>query len=324
MYAAALRKNPTQTSYPSEVFERWFLQKQQKIFDKITKSWNKKSIKRLEHDCPKQVNDFNSWLLPATTITPRIILCSWSVICPTSSISQNWKSAKRLNHLKDSMTYILTKHFTIQRLQLWMLHYTVIQNLCFELCTVKCGLVSDWVTRSNPNFFIGFSKISIFPAAIIIQVFHFFILEIAKNLANFCSCCNVFTLYISGKNVGILTVIQTSTVPHNSCKFLVHQYACFVSFSYSRRRNKYPWTFPSVEIPTSLKTFITASSTCSVMEDIPLQKLAERWKAERFLRQGKRVVQPLTNQIWIWFAANHVTVAWAFATLCPYCCCSIM
>ena len=86
-----------------------------------------------------------------------------------------------------------------------------IKQFCLTLCIVKCGLVSEWVTGANPNFFIN--EILILGTAV---VFHLSIQQIAKNLALFCFFCKVFTLYRSRKNLWKLTVIQTSTVPDNS------------------------------------------------------------------------------------------------------------
>ena len=63
MHPAALHRSPTQTLDSSQIFERWILQKQPKIINKITKSWNKNKIKDLEQVCAKQSHDFLSWLL---------------------------------------------------------------------------------------------------------------------------------------------------------------------------------------------------------------------------------------------------------------------
>ena len=41
MYPAALHKIPTQTVGSSQVFDRWILQKQPKMINKMTKSWDK-------------------------------------------------------------------------------------------------------------------------------------------------------------------------------------------------------------------------------------------------------------------------------------------
>ena len=74
MYPAALHSDPTQTVDSSEAFARWILQKQSKIVNKITKSWDKNTIKDLEQVCPKQALKSLSWLLLSKTNSPRIVL----------------------------------------------------------------------------------------------------------------------------------------------------------------------------------------------------------------------------------------------------------
>ena len=127
-----------------------------------------------------------------------------------------------------------------------MLHYPVTKQLCLALCTVKCIRVSREVTRTIPNFFIY--EISNFGTAVFIQKFHICIQKIARNLAFFCSFCRLFTLYITVKNVGKLTVIQMSTVPHNSvqisftphcllCRFVVFWRAKLVYLNFAINKN---------------------------------------------------------------------------------------
>ena len=60
MYPAALHKNPAQTVESSQVFERLFLQKQPRMINKMTKSWDRNTISDLEQVCPKQAQDFLS------------------------------------------------------------------------------------------------------------------------------------------------------------------------------------------------------------------------------------------------------------------------
>ena len=90
MYPAALHKIFTQTVDSSWVFERWVLQKQPKINNKITKSWNANIIKDLEQVRPKQAPDFPSRLFLSKLISPRLILSYWSIICLVRSICQKW------------------------------------------------------------------------------------------------------------------------------------------------------------------------------------------------------------------------------------------
>ena len=51
MYPAERQKIPTQTVDSSQVFEKWILQKQPKIINKMTKHCDKNTIKNLEQVC---------------------------------------------------------------------------------------------------------------------------------------------------------------------------------------------------------------------------------------------------------------------------------
>ena len=62
MYPAKLHKTPTQTVQSSQAFKRWILQKHPKMINKITKSWDKNTIIDLEQVCPREEQDFLSWL----------------------------------------------------------------------------------------------------------------------------------------------------------------------------------------------------------------------------------------------------------------------
>ena len=54
MYHAALHRFPTHILDSSQVFEKWILQKQPKIFNNILKGWDKNTIKDLEQVCPNK------------------------------------------------------------------------------------------------------------------------------------------------------------------------------------------------------------------------------------------------------------------------------
>ena len=60
MFPTEMHKIPTQTVDSSQVFERSILQKQQKLINKLTKSWDKNTNSDLEQVCPKQDQDFPS------------------------------------------------------------------------------------------------------------------------------------------------------------------------------------------------------------------------------------------------------------------------
>ena len=71
MYPAALQKILTQTVDSSQVFERWILQEQPKMINKMMKSWDRNTISNLEQVCPKQDQDFLPLLLSSKTILSR-------------------------------------------------------------------------------------------------------------------------------------------------------------------------------------------------------------------------------------------------------------
>ena len=107
------------------------------------------------------------------------------------------------------------------------------QPLCLVDCTLKCGLESERVNRAYPFSFIcsRINRFSSFWALMFIQLFWFFLLQIAKNLALFCPSCKLFTLNFSRKNVVKLTIYSKSSLFYtNSCKVLVRGSACFVGF----------------------------------------------------------------------------------------------
>ena len=60
----------------------------------------------------------------------------------------------------------------------------------------------------------------------------------------FCSFCKIFTLYITGKKLAKLTVIQTSTVPHVSVLVSCTPNCLLCAFVLFGGRNDYPWTIP--------------------------------------------------------------------------------
>ena len=85
-----------------------------------------------------------------------------------------------------------------------MVQCPVNKQFYFALCTVNGGLSSERVKWANLHVFIN--KISNWRSAMIIQVLHLFIQEIATKDAFFFSFYRVFTLYIPNKYVGNLIV----------------------------------------------------------------------------------------------------------------------
>ena len=103
LYPAALQKIPTQTVDLPQVFESWVLQKQPKMINKMTKSWDRNTISDLEQVCTERDRDLLSWLLSSKTISSTIISHSSSVICFVSSISEKEcyrKKSRRVEKIK--------------------------------------------------------------------------------------------------------------------------------------------------------------------------------------------------------------------------------
>ena len=60
MYPVALNKILTQRVDLSQTSEKLILQKQPKMINKMTKSWDRNTISDLEQACPKEAHDFFS------------------------------------------------------------------------------------------------------------------------------------------------------------------------------------------------------------------------------------------------------------------------
>ena len=90
-----------------------------------------------------------------------------------------------------------------------------------------------------------------------------------------CSFCKEFTLYSNWKNVWKLTVIQTSTVPHNSVQVSRAPKRLFCDLCFFGWQNDYAWTLPSIKTLNSPIIFLSASPVFSKLPDIKLQKSTE-------------------------------------------------
>ena len=216
MYAAALHKIPTQTVDSSQVFERWILQKQSKMINKMTKSWDRHTISDLEQVCLKQAQDFLSWLLSSKTILPRLILYSWSIICFASSTSQNECYRKKSCRVERTKLVVSTNTLkTCKNLQ--MLHSPFSVHLCFSLGTVKPCFVSERVARADPRT-VRFDKFLIFWATVVIQIFYFSSEKISQQSKFFESFSKHFCIHYLHivKDSKQLLIVQLSTTPRNS------------------------------------------------------------------------------------------------------------
>ena len=136
-----------------------------------------------------------------------------------------------------------------------MLHCPVTEQFCPALCTVKCDLVSELVTRTNPNFFVCFriNKFSNFEAVMIIQVFLLLIQDFATNLSFCRTFCKISTVYLSAKNDGKLTVVQRSTVLLNAMQIFRSSKCLFCALVLFKRTNWVSSTAASIKNSQLLK-----------------------------------------------------------------------
>ena len=142
---------------------------------------------------------------------------------------------------------------------------------------MKCCLVSEWVT--NPFFFIN--EILNYGTAMIFQ----FSSSIPNKLPRILQFSVPFSKYSPFTSLGRMLrsslYLKRPLFHTNSCKFLVHQTACFVGLYFRGGQNEYPWILPSLKTPNSLITFLSASSISGTMQNTLLQKSTE-WKKRRF------------------------------------------
>ena len=125
----------------------------------------------------------------------------------------------------------MTIQITKQNTQLQNLHCPMTKQYCIVFRTVKCGLVSAWVFRANPNFSICFriGRTSNFGAAVIIQVFQPFIHYFSEY-----SCFLLFLLQVTPVLVLLEEGLEAHWNPNNHCstqfceKFFIQQIVCFV------------------------------------------------------------------------------------------------
>ena len=172
-----------------------------------------------------------------------------------------------------------------------MPQYPVAKQFCLTICTVKCGLVSEWVTRPNLNFFIN--EILNFRTAVIFQNFHLFIKKNATNLF-FSVLSATYSPFRALKRMFASSLQSKRTLFHKiPCKFLVQQNAFFCGFVHFWRTK---WVTLNFAIWTNTRFL-------NNVFDVPAQnlvqcktycfKIRQSWnrRAERVLRKVKKLVQ---------------------------------
>ena len=117
-----------------------------------------------------------------------------------------------------------------------MVQYPFTKQLCPALCKVKCGLVSEWVTRAYQLFFI--KEVLNFGTAMIIQVFYGLSCNLAKVL-HFSVLFAKKSCYISlGRRLRSSLQSKRPLFHSLPCKFPVHQTACFLGFYFFAGQNE--------------------------------------------------------------------------------------
>ena len=130
------------------------------------------------------------------------------------------------------------KTFRNRTLQLCMVFCPVAKQCCSALCVVKCGLVSDWVTRANPRFFIH--EMLNFEAATANHVSHYLSFQRVRTFdfsANFAEKSNYTSL---GGMFGSPLQSKPPMFHRVPCKYLAQQTAWFVRFYFFGGRIEEP------------------------------------------------------------------------------------
>ena len=209
MHPVALHTSSTRTIDWSQALERWFLQKQISLYsqqkDKLLgQKVNQSFVTSFFLTVVVEQNSI--WVFNIFLISHLAYTFNYS----TMKLGRKIEVFRSLNVVETGTT-IDKKKFYLQ-----MLQYSVTKQLCFVLCTVKCGLVSEWVFWAMPHFFICFCKTlnfeqpwsSKFSTSVSIERTR--ILQFSVLFAKF----SPFTAL--GRMLCELIVLQTTTVWHNS------------------------------------------------------------------------------------------------------------
>ena len=241
MYPASLHRNPTQTVASSQIFERRILQKQPNVIHKITKSWDKNTIKDLEQVCPKQSRIFLSWLMSSKKLLPRFSYLLDQSSALYAQFFNNESQRKKLNRFKIFFSVVSynTFHFTnITTLNVALSSYQTFLPYALhnEMWSCVCMVNSSksnflhqrhlelWESRDFPNF------PPLYPINCQESCIFLFLLQNIQPLQLLEEC------------------LKAHCNPNIHCSaqfyvnFLVHPNVCFVGWHFYGGRNEYPWT----------------------------------------------------------------------------------
>ena len=286
MYPAAPHRTFIQTVDSSQTFETWMLRNQPKIINKKTKNWDKKANR----------TTIFSWRLPSKTVLFKLktFFDKSSSLCAQLLKNESPKAENSLNFF-ERINYVDNDN-TFHNKRILFLNGALpsYQVICLALRTVEFGLVSEKITRVNPNFFICFmltqSRLSgqrwsaEFSTSLSFELKK--ILQLSVPFSRISSFTSLRRMMASS--------LKSKPPLHHTrpCKFNAHQNECFVGLCFSAGRNEQPRTLLATKTPKYFEAIISARSTCSVFHNILLQN-QESWKskAEILLHESKKIVQ---------------------------------
>ena len=150
-------------------------------------------------------------------------------------------------------------------------NFATLNNGFFSYQTfLPCALDSEEFLCPNGQISSS-TRFSVFGQPGLSKFFNFLSNKLARILHFSVFFYYIFTVSICSKTVAKLTVIQTSTVPHNSC---CTPNCLLCGFVLSRRAKGLSLNIPINKISQSLRNdHIWSGSISSIMQDILLQKL---------------------------------------------------
>ena len=153
LYLRALHKNTIQTVDSSQVSKQGPLQKKPTLNNKRRRKLGVKKVRYLQQVCRKQYYVFLFGFLSSKTQVFVWLLFSWSVIKLVRSNTQCLILEKELKHFR-RFIYVNT-HYNFHQIfsiQPQVVRCPVTKHFCCALYTVKCSLLSEWVTRAETRF----------------------------------------------------------------------------------------------------------------------------------------------------------------------------
>ena len=167
-----------------------------------------------------------------------------------------------------------------------MLQCPFTKKFCLEFWTVNCV----WMSNSSKSNLLYQGDVEIWDSHHHPSFPQLYPLHCQKYFFSFfCSFFKVFTLYISEKGCGKLTLVQTSTVPYNSVQVSCTQKCLLGGFALFGKTTWISWVLLSIKLPTPQYRLYLQGQYLVQCKTYKCRR-SWKWKAERDLREGKRVV----------------------------------